>query len=96
MGMPSGESPQHARLYYHYLQAHQETMQRADTWHVRWIDLAWLWGFMIVLSLDAAAAGIKSLYQDMLDRAWNDAQARGEKLPDPAQKAALPEVPGQQ
>jgi hypothetical protein len=51
MGMPSGDSPQHARLYYHYLQAHQETMQRADTWHVRWIDLAWLWGFMIVLSL---------------------------------------------
>jgi cytochrome c oxidase cbb3-type subunit 2 len=48
------------------------------------------------LSLDAAAAGIKSLYQDMLDRAWSEAQARGEKLPDPAQKAALPEVPGQQ
>jgi mono/diheme cytochrome c family protein len=48
------------------------------------------------LSLDAAAAGIKSLYQDMLDRAWNEAQARGEKLPDQAQKAALPEVPGQQ
>jgi cbb3-type cytochrome oxidase cytochrome c subunit len=49
-----------------------------------------------VLSLDAAAAGIKSLYQDMLNRAWSDAQSRGEKLPDPAQKAAPPEVPGQQ
>jgi cbb3-type cytochrome oxidase cytochrome c subunit/mono/diheme cytochrome c family protein len=48
------------------------------------------------LSLDAAAAGIKSLYQDMLDRAWSEAQARGEKLPAAAQKAALPEVPGQQ
>jgi hypothetical protein len=51
MGMPSGESPLHAQHYYHYLQAHQLTMQRADTWHVRWLDLAWLWGFMIVLSL---------------------------------------------
>jgi hypothetical protein len=51
MGMPSGESPEHAQRYYHYLQGHQETMQRAATWHVRWVDLAWLWGFMIVLSL---------------------------------------------
>src|SRR6266480_2339781 len=33
------------------------------------------------LSLQSAAAGIKALYQDMLDRAWADAQARGEKLP---------------
>ena len=48
------------------------------------------------LSLQAAAAGIKALYQDMLDRAWRDAEARGEKLPDPAQKAIPPEVPGQQ
>ena len=51
MGMPSGESPQHAQQYYHYLQSHQLTMQRAATWHVRWLDLAWLWGFLIVLSL---------------------------------------------
>ena len=48
------------------------------------------------LSLTSAAAGIKALYQDMLDRAWSEAQARGEKLPDPAQKAIAPEVPGQQ
>jgi cbb3-type cytochrome oxidase cytochrome c subunit/mono/diheme cytochrome c family protein len=48
------------------------------------------------LSLETAAAGIKSLYQDMLDRAWSEAQARGEKLPDPAQKDIPPEVPGQQ
>lgn len=53
MGMPSGESPDHAQQYYHYLQGHQETMQRAATWEVRWLDLAWLWGFMIVLSLIA-------------------------------------------
>ena len=51
MGMPSGDSPQTAQQYYTYLQGHQETLQRADTWHVRWIDLAWLWGFLIVLIL---------------------------------------------
>jgi len=49
--MPSGDSPQKAEQYYHYLQSHQLTMQRAATWHVRWLDLAWLWGFLIVLSL---------------------------------------------
>jgi len=49
MGMPSGESPEHAQQYYQYLQAHKETMYRADTWHVHWIDLAWLWGFAIAL-----------------------------------------------
>jgi hypothetical protein len=49
--MPRGDTPTKAQQYYHYLQGHQETMQRADTWHVRWLDLAWLWGFVIVLSL---------------------------------------------
>ncbi len=48
------------------------------------------------LSLTTAAAGIKALYDDMLDRAWSDAQARGENLPDPVQKVVPPEVPGQQ
>jgi cbb3-type cytochrome oxidase cytochrome c subunit/mono/diheme cytochrome c family protein len=48
------------------------------------------------LSLQSAAAGIKALYQDMLDRAWADAQARGEKLPPPEQKDVPPTVPGQQ
>jgi hypothetical protein len=51
MGMPSGDSPEDVRQYYHYLQGHQETMQRAATWHVHWLDLAWLWGFLIVLIL---------------------------------------------
>jgi hypothetical protein len=51
MGMPSGDSPQKAEQYYHYLQSHQLTMQRAATWHVRWLDLAWLWGFLIALTL---------------------------------------------
>jgi hypothetical protein len=49
--MPSGDSPQDAQAYYHYLQGHQETMQRAATWQVRWVDLAWLWGFVIVMVL---------------------------------------------
>jgi hypothetical protein len=49
--MPSGESPLHAQQYYHYLQSHQETMYHPDTWHVRWVDLAWLWGFVIALAL---------------------------------------------
>lgn len=51
MEMPSGDSPQTAEQFYQYLQAHQLTMQRTATWHVRWIDLAWLWGFVVVLSL---------------------------------------------
>ena len=51
MGMPSGASPEKAQQYYHYLQGHQETYYRAATWHVHWLDLAWLWGFLIVLTL---------------------------------------------
>jgi len=48
------------------------------------------------LSLDTAAAGIRSLYEDMLNRAWADAVGRGEKLPPLAQKKIPPTVPGQQ
>jgi cytochrome c oxidase cbb3-type subunit 2/cytochrome c oxidase cbb3-type subunit I/II len=48
------------------------------------------------LSIDIAAAGIKSLYEDMLNRAWDESRARGEKLPDPSQKDFPPTVPGQQ
>jgi polyferredoxin len=51
MGIPSGDSPQKAQQYYHYLQGHQETLQRPDTWTIHWLDLAWLWGFVIVLVL---------------------------------------------
>jgi cytochrome c oxidase cbb3-type subunit 2/cytochrome c oxidase cbb3-type subunit I/II len=47
------------------------------------------------LSLEAAAAGIKAIYQDMLDRAWSDAKARGDKLPPAVQKEIPPEVPGE-
>ncbi|MDP9279497.1 MAG: cbb3-type cytochrome c oxidase subunit II [Gemmatimonadota bacterium] len=48
------------------------------------------------LSLADAAAGIKAIYQDLLDRAWTEARARGDKLPPEAQKAIPPTVPGQQ
>jgi len=51
MRMPSGDSPAKAQAYYHYLQAHQLSMQRPATWEVRWIDLAWLWGFAIAMSV---------------------------------------------
>ena len=48
------------------------------------------------LSLDEAANGIKSIYTDLLDRAWADAAKRGETLPPDSQKLIPPEVPGQQ
>ena len=49
-----------------------------------------------MLSLASAAAGIRALYNDMLDRAWKDAVTRGEKLPSLSQKSIPPTVPGQQ
>jgi cytochrome c oxidase cbb3-type subunit II len=48
------------------------------------------------LSLEDAAAGIKAIYQDLLGRAWAEAQARGDKLPPSGQKDIPPTVPGQQ
>jgi hypothetical protein len=48
------------------------------------------------LSLQDAAAGIKAIYEDLLNRAWNEARARGDKLPDESQKLIPPTVPGQQ
>ena len=33
----------------HYLQAHHQTDGPVKTWHVDWLSLAWLWGFVIVL-----------------------------------------------
>ena len=48
------------------------------------------------LSLPTAATGIRALYEDMLNRAWNDARGRGEKLPPESQKNIPPTVPGQQ
>jgi hypothetical protein len=48
------------------------------------------------LSIKDAAAGIRAIYLDMLNRAWSDARSRGEKLPPTSQKTVLPTVPGQQ
>jgi cytochrome c oxidase cbb3-type subunit II len=48
------------------------------------------------LSLADAAAGIKAIYQDLLDRAWAEARARGDKLPAESQKSIPPTVPGEQ
>jgi hypothetical protein len=48
---PRGDSPQKAREFYTYLQGHHETEGRVATWHVDWLSLAWLWGFLIVLVL---------------------------------------------
>src|SRR5207237_1039875 len=53
-------------------------------------------GMATPLSLQAAASGIRTTHQGLLDRAWADARKRGEKLPPLAQKAIPPTVPGQQ
>jgi hypothetical protein len=51
MGMPTGDTPDKAEEYYRYLQGHHETDHRVATWHVDWMSLAWMWGFVVVLSL---------------------------------------------
>jgi cytochrome c oxidase cbb3-type subunit II len=48
------------------------------------------------LSLEDASAAIKTIYQQLLDRAWADARARGDRLPPDSQKDIPPTVPGQQ
>jgi hypothetical protein len=48
------------------------------------------------LSLKDAAAGIKQVYDGMLDKAWADARSRGDKLPSVSQRNIPPTVPGQQ
>jgi hypothetical protein len=51
MSIPTGKSPDTAERYYQYLQGHQETTGRVETWHVDWMSLAWLWGFLIALTV---------------------------------------------
>jgi cytochrome c oxidase cbb3-type subunit 2 len=53
-------------------------------------------GLETPLTLEDAAAGIKTIYEGMLDQAWSDARDRGDKLPAETQKAVPPTVPGQQ
>jgi cytochrome c oxidase cbb3-type subunit 2 len=59
-------------------------------------DVVQVTGLETPLTLQDAAAGIRQIYQRMLDKAWADAQARGDKLPPRSQKDIPPEVPGQQ
>ena len=49
MAMPSGDSPQKANAFYHYLLSKHQTDRRPDTWHVDWLSLAWMWGFVAAL-----------------------------------------------
>ncbi len=52
MSMPRGDSPQKAQQYYHYLQSKELVPHGRDaTWHVDWTSLAWMWGFVVVLSV---------------------------------------------
>src|SRR3954468_18035747 len=44
-------------------------------------DVVQVTGLATPLTLQDAAAGIKQIYQRMLDKAWADAGARGDKLP---------------
>jgi cytochrome c oxidase cbb3-type subunit II len=48
------------------------------------------------LDLEDAAAGIRTIYEQLLARAWDDARDRGDKLPEAGQRAIAPTVPGQQ
>ena len=59
-------------------------------------DVIQVTGLATTLTLDNAAAGIKQIYQRLLNKAWADAAARGDKLPPRSQKDVRPEVPGQQ
>jgi hypothetical protein len=47
--MPSGDSQQKVNNFYTYLQGHHEHDSRVATWHVDWLSLAWMWGFVIAM-----------------------------------------------
>jgi hypothetical protein len=51
MSMPTGDSPETVQQYYNYLQGHHETDHTVTTWTVDWFSLAWLWGFVVVLTI---------------------------------------------
>jgi phosphoglycerol transferase MdoB-like AlkP superfamily enzyme len=51
-GMPTGDSPEKAERYYRYMNGHQQTqILPVQSWHVNWMALAWMWGFVVVLSI---------------------------------------------
>ncbi len=49
MSMPTGDTPQKAQDFYLYLNGHQETTRPIQSWHVDWMSLGWLWGFVLSL-----------------------------------------------
>jgi len=51
MTMPSGSSPDDAQAYYDYLLAHHQNDGRTATWTVHWVSLAWMWGFVLAMTL---------------------------------------------
>jgi hypothetical protein len=51
MSMPTGDSPQTVQDYYDYLLARHQNDGRVATWTVDWVSLAWMWGFVIALTL---------------------------------------------
>ena len=53
-------------------------------------------GLETQFDLTDAANGIKTIYEDLLNRAWTEARARGDKLPPQSQMFIPPTVPGQQ
>ena len=50
MEMPRGSSTDNVDKYYQYLLAHHQNDGRSATWTVDWVSLAWMWGFVAVLS----------------------------------------------
>jgi cytochrome c oxidase cbb3-type subunit 2/cytochrome c oxidase cbb3-type subunit I/II len=53
-------------------------------------------GLETPLSLSDIAASIRTTYGELLNRAWDEARARGDTLPPDSQKDIPPTVPGQQ
>ena len=49
MSMPKGDTPEKVHDFYLYLNGHQETTRPIQSWHVDWMSLAWLWGFLAAL-----------------------------------------------
>ena len=57
MSMPTATRPRRSKDFYLYLQGHQQTTHPVQTWHVDWMSLAWLWGFVVVIVVVLAALG---------------------------------------
>ena len=51
MTMPGGSSPDDAQAYYDYLLAHHQNDGRIVTCTVDWWSLAWMWGFVVAMTV---------------------------------------------